>query len=723
MKIIIIGDGKVGYKLARQLSTEKYDVVLIDSDEKKLRFATDHLDIACVAGNGADAEVLKQADIAHADLAIACTSEDECNMLSCLIARKLGARHTIARVRNPIYYRQIGLLKEDLHLSMAVNPELIVADEISRLLIFPDASQIETFVKGRMELLELPVSANGVLEGMRLSDMYRKFQIRLLVCAVERGEDVRIPDGEYVLKAGDRLHIAASHKDLERFFKANGKRREKIKKVIICGGGRVGYYLAAQLSTLGMQVKIIEENARRCEELCELLPKATIINGDATDHDLLVEEGVEEADAFVALTGMDEENIILSLYAKSQNVDKIVAKVNEDRRARMVEEFGIDSIVSVKTATADAIMSYVRARKNSQASANIETMYQLVDDKVEALEFIIKSATEYTGIPLKDLALKPNNLIVCIGRKRQIILPSGEDCIEVGDSVVVITMEKHIEDILKHMQTGTPFSETELSVYKKLFLEYCVLGGMPAVVKVYIEKNLFTDTLEIQRQIQMDYEEDIRKYAEGLDQTKIVSVYRNVPVQLAKENKKFQLSKIDKKARSREYMGCITWLEDAGVISVCYCLQYPELPLKGNYDDSKFKIYYPDTGLLIASLDEEAQEDLRANKNLGVYKGALYENFVAEAFVKQGLGLYYYKKENATLEEDFFVRTKDELVPVEVKANRNRSKSLRQLISGDSYGDIHWGIKLADSNIGIEDGIYTFPYFCTFLLKRYLKGK
>ena len=283
--------------------------------------------------------------------------------------------------------------------------------------------------------------------------------------------------------------------------------------------------------------------------------------------------------------------------------------------------------------------------------------------------------------------------------------------------------EKHIEDILKHMQTGTPFSETELSVYKKLFLEYCVLGGMPAVVKVYIEKNLFTDTLEIQRQIQMDYEEDIRKYAEGLDQTKIVSVYRNVPVQLAKENKKFQLSKIDKKARSREYMGCITWLEDAGVITICYCLQYPELPLKGNYDDSKFKIYYPDTGLLIASLDEEAQEDLRANKNLGVYKGALYENFVAEAFVKQGLGLYYYKKENATLEEDFFVRTKDELVPVEVKANKNRSKSLRQLISSDSYGDIHWGIKLADSNVGIEDGIYTFPYFCTFLLKRYLREK
>ena len=283
--------------------------------------------------------------------------------------------------------------------------------------------------------------------------------------------------------------------------------------------------------------------------------------------------------------------------------------------------------------------------------------------------------------------------------------------------------EIHIDNLLKHMQDGVPFSDTELAVYKKLFLDFCVLGGMPAVVKKYIETGTFSETLEIQRQIQLDYEEDIRKYAEGLDQTKIVSVYRNVPAQLAKENKKFQLSKIDKKARSREYMGCITWLEDAGVISICYCLNYPELPLKGNYDESKYKIYYPDTGLLIASLDEEAQEDLRANKNLGVYKGALYENFVAEAFIKQGLGLYYYKKESATLEEDFFVRTKDELVPVEVKANNNRSRSLRKLISSDSYSDIHWGIKLADSNIGIEDGICTFPYFCTFLLKKYLSGK
>ena len=246
----------------------------------------------------------------------------------------------------------------------------------------------------------------------------------------------------------------------------------------------------------------------------------------------------------------------------------------------------------------------------------------------------------------------------------------------------------HIEQILEHMCSGKAFSDTELSVYKKMFLEYCVLGGMPAVIRQYIETNTFSDTLEIQHQIQLDYEEDIRKYAEGLDQTKIASVYRSVPVQLAKENKKFQLSKIEKNERSRE-----------------------------------FKLYYPDTGLLIASLDEEAQEDLRANKNMGVYKGALYENFVAEAFLKQGLGLYYYKKENATLEEDFFVRTKDELVPVEVKANKNRSKSLRKLIDNESYSDIKWVIKLADSNVGIENGIYTFPYFCSFLIKRYLAKK
>ena len=278
-----------------------------------------------------------------------------------------------------------------------------------------------------------------------------------------------------------------------------------------------------------------------------------------------------------------------------------------------------------------------------------------------------------------------------------------------------------INSILEHMISLTPFSETELSVYKSLFLDYCVLGGMPDVIKGYIKTGTFSQSLEIQGQIRLDYEEDVRKYAEGLDQAKIISVYRSVPAQLAKENKKFQFSIIDKKARSREYTGCIEWLIDAGVVTECNCLNYPELPLKGNIDKSKYKLYYPDTGLLISALDEEAQEDLRVNKNLGVYKGALYENFVAEAFVKQGLGLFYYKKDNSTLEEDFFVRSKNELIPVEVKSNNDSSKSLTALIKNDRYADIKHGIKLGDFNVGIANNIYTFPYFCAFMLKAYLQ--
>ena len=283
--------------------------------------------------------------------------------------------------------------------------------------------------------------------------------------------------------------------------------------------------------------------------------------------------------------------------------------------------------------------------------------------------------------------------------------------------------QEQIDSILSHMLENKPFNDNELSVFKSLFLDYCVLGGMPDVVKLYIETGTFSGTLDVQEQIRLDYEEDVRKYAEGLDQTRIISVYRSIPAQLAKENKKFQFNKIEKNARSREYTGCIEWLIDAGVITECNCLQYPELPLKGNIEESKYKLYYPDTGLLVSALDEEAQEDLRVNKNLGVYKGALYENFVAEAFVKQGLGLFYYKKENSTLEEDFFVRTQNNLIPVEVKSNSDQSKSLSSLIKNENYSDISYGIKLGDFNVGNANNIYTFPYFCAFKMKEYLKKK
>ena len=283
--------------------------------------------------------------------------------------------------------------------------------------------------------------------------------------------------------------------------------------------------------------------------------------------------------------------------------------------------------------------------------------------------------------------------------------------------------QEQIDSILQHMLDNKPFNENESSVFKSLFLDYCVLGGMPEVVKIYIETGTFSGTLDVQEQIRLDYEEDVRKYAEGIDQAKIIRVYRSIPAQLAKENKKFQFNKVEKNARSREYTGCIEWLKDAGVIVECNCLQFPELPLKGNIEENKYKIYYPDTGLLVSALDEEAQDDLKINKNLGVYKGALYENFVAEAFVKQGLGLFYYKKDNSSLEEDFFVRTQNDLIPVEVKSGNNQSKSLAELIENRTYSDISYGIKLGNFNVGHANDIYTFPYFCAFKLKEYLKEK
>ncbi|WP_373729806.1 ATP-binding protein [Bacteroides heparinolyticus] len=275
-------------------------------------------------------------------------------------------------------------------------------------------------------------------------------------------------------------------------------------------------------------------------------------------------------------------------------------------------------------------------------------------------------------------------------------------------------------DMLGKMQEFQPFSETEMSVFTSLFLEYAVLGGMPAVVRDFVTRKNFEGSIKTQRQLLMDYAEDMRKYADGLDQTRILNVFRHIPVQLAKENKKFQISKVAKGARFRDYRGALEWLEDAGIINICYALNYPELPFMGNYDESRYKVYMADTGLLVAMLDDETQTDLRAGRNLGIYKGALYENIVAEALKKSGYRLFYYKKSDSSLEEDFFVRTQDALIPIEVKSGDNRSKSLRTLITSDSYPDIKFGIKLSSGNIGRKNGIVTFPLFCAFLLKDYL---
>ena len=278
------------------------------------------------------------------------------------------------------------------------------------------------------------------------------------------------------------------------------------------------------------------------------------------------------------------------------------------------------------------------------------------------------------------------------------------------------------EEMLSHMIELSPFSQLDMNIYHSLFLDYCILGGMPEVVRNYLEKGTFEGSLDTQRQINSDFEEDIRKYLNGLEQTKVLNVYRHIPTQLARENKKFQISKVAPGAKNKDYAGSIDWLRDSGIVNVCYCLNFPELPMKGNYDENKYKLYYADTGILISNLEDEAQEDLRANKNLGVYKGALYENFVSEGLNKAGYPLYYFKKENSTLEMDFFIRSRNCLIPVEVKAANNRSKSLQTLISSTHYPDISFGFKLSYGNIGYGNHIYSFPYFCTFLLKRYVRG-
>lgn len=279
-----------------------------------------------------------------------------------------------------------------------------------------------------------------------------------------------------------------------------------------------------------------------------------------------------------------------------------------------------------------------------------------------------------------------------------------------------------VGDLLSHMRSVTPFNQTDMNVFGSLFMDYCLLGGMPEVVRSFVEKGTFEGTLALQCSLIADYKEDIKKYVEGIDKTRVLNVFNSIPVQLAKENKKFQVSKVASGAKFKDYWGCVEWLNDAGMVNLCHCLHTPELPLKGNFEEKKYKIYFKDTGLLVANLDDESQEDLRANRNMNVYKGALYENIVAEILSKQGYELFYYKKENSTLEQDFFVRTKKTLVPVEVKAKAGTAKSLSTLVKSDAYPDITTGIKFSAGNVGFQNNIYTFPYFCAFLLKRYLSG-
>ncbi len=451
MKVVIIGDGKIGSNLAALLVGEGHNVTVVDIKPEALKRSMNYQDVMCIEGNGATVDVQQEAGVGKADLLIASTPFDELNMLCCLIAKKLGAEKTVSRVRNPEYYKQIDLIKDDIGLSMVINPELTTASEICRVLIFPTAAKVEIFEKGRVELVEHKLPEESTLIGLSLAEIYKRLKIKFLICAVQRGQEIYIPSGDFILESGDRINIAASHSDIERFFRQNGSLKNRVKTVLIVGGGRVGVYLARQLLAVGMRVKIIEKSYDRCTELCDSVPKATIINGDGTDQDLLRDEGIADVDAFIALSGIDEENIIMSLYAKNNSNAKVVTKINRDTYVHMAGMLGLDTIVSPKQLATGNILSYVRSLKNA-ADSSIESLYHLVGDKVEAIEFTVKEKIPgLTGIPLMDIHLKKNILICAVIRKRQVIIPNGSDTIELGDSVVIVTKEHrftNLRDIL-----------------------------------------------------------------------------------------------------------------------------------------------------------------------------------------------------------------------------------------------------------------------------------
>ncbi len=451
MKIVIIGNGKIGSNLSAMLVREGHDITVVDCKESNLRKVQNTLDVMCIEGNGATAETQLEAGVNKATLLIAATPYDELNVLCCLIGKRLGAKKTISRVRMPEYYQQMHLIREDLGLSMVINPELSTADEIMRVLVFPSAAKVEVFGKGKLELVEYRLPDFPWLEGISLVELYKKIKTKLLICAVQREDEVFIPGGDFQLHAGDRIHVAASHKNIERFFRASGFMKDKVKTVMLVGGGRVCYYLAKQLLNVGMKVKIIEKDQERCDKLAELLPKAIVIWGDGTDQDLLIEEGVLDVDGFVALTGIDEENMIISLFAKDSTNAKVVTKISRENYIDLASELGLDCVVSPKMLTTGNVLSYVRSLA-STAGSEIESLYHLVGNQVEAIEFRVKDRIpNLVGVPLRDVQLKKNILICAIIRKREIVVPDGSAVIELGDSVVIVSKEHHfssLKDIL-----------------------------------------------------------------------------------------------------------------------------------------------------------------------------------------------------------------------------------------------------------------------------------
>lgn len=453
MRIIIVGNGKVGSTLAEQLSSEGHDVVIIDKNQQNVDNSVNTLDIMGVCGNGASYRVLLEADVSRADLLIACTSQDEINLLCCLVAKKLGARHTIARVRNPEYSDQLVFMRDELGLSLSINPERAAASELFKVLKFPSAIKIESFSNNRVEIAEIKLREGSPLDRVYLRDLHKMFKGKALICAVQRGAQVTIPDGNFMLKCKDKISVIAPARDMLDFFSILGGILPEARDVMIIGGGRISFYLSRMLLENGAHVKIIDLDPSRCAELGRLLPKAMVICGDGTDQELLDEEGIKDMDAVVALTGLDEENIILALYAQSRINGKVITKVNRQTLTGIAESTGLESIISPRVLTANLIVRYVRAMQNSLGS-NVETLHRLVGGEVEALEFKVNNTFPALDVPLKDLTLKPNILVASISRGGHTIIPGGRDVISEGDRVVVVTTNRNFDDLSEILQRG-----------------------------------------------------------------------------------------------------------------------------------------------------------------------------------------------------------------------------------------------------------------------------
>lgn len=451
MRIVIVGCGKVGTSIASQLNAEGHDIVVVDIDRKAVQNLSNSLDVMGIEGNGASYEVLAEAGAEKADLVIAAAALDEVNLYTCLMAKAAGTTHTIARVRNPQYAADIHRVKDTLGLSMSINPELTAAKEMSRLLRFSGALEIDTFSRGSVELIKVALPENSAIANKRISQI-DVLKGRVRICLVERGDEVFIPNGDFVLQGGDRISVASKVDVAAKFFKRISVSIGKSRDVILLGGGKISFYLAKNLLDSGANVKIIEKNSDRCWELTNILPEAVVIQGDCMDQDLLLSEGIEHADGVAALMDYDEENILISLYIQSVSKAKIITKVNNTSFDSILHNLKIKTIIHPKNLTGEYIASYIRAMQNSLGS-NVETLYKLNDDAVEALEFRVRSTSRVTGIPLQELNLKDNLQVISINRHGKIILPQGSDKIMCDDTVVVITKHKglsDLDDILKH---------------------------------------------------------------------------------------------------------------------------------------------------------------------------------------------------------------------------------------------------------------------------------